>query len=123
MKIIKKSGEDYLEAAFNLFEKNGYVRSIDIATALGVTKPSAFRALKILSEQGYIQKESYGEVIITEKGIRYAQGVQKKHKAIRMLLINHLGISPQTAEIDACKIEHCLSEETTEKLYDFLKMK
>lgn len=122
MKIIHKSGEDYLEAIYNLSLNQEKVRSVDIAKALGVSKPSTFSALQNLAEQGCIIKENYGAVTLTEKGRRLAEGVQKKHKAIRMLLIDILKVSPASAEIDACKIEHCIGEETTRKLFDFLKI-
>lgn len=123
MKTLQKSGEDYLEAVYNLSCNNSQVRSVDIANSLKVTKPSTFKALQNLAEQGCIIKESYGIVMLTEKGIGLATEIFKKHKAIRMLLIDILKVSPQIAESDACKIEHCISEETTKKLFDFLKIK
>ena len=123
MKTIHKSGEDYLEAVYNILERDDHAHSVDVAKALGVSKPSAFSALRILAEQGYVVKERYGSVTLTEKGKRYAQNIQKKHKAIRMLLIDVLKVSPEAAEIDACKIEHFIGEETTEKLFEFLKIK
>lgn len=119
---ILKSGEDYLEAIYNLSLNNLKVRSIDIAKALSVTKASTFNALKNLAEQDCIEKEYYGAVTLTDKGLFLAKSVEKKHKAVRMLLIDVLNISPQTAEIDACKIEHNLSDETTKKLFEFLKI-
>lgn len=122
MKIIQKSGEDYLEAIYNLSLKQEKVRSVDIAKALGVSKPSTFSALQNLSEQGCIKKESYGAVTLTENGRLLAESVQKKHKAIRILLIDILKVSPKSAEVDACKIEHCIGDETTKKLFEFLKI-
>ncbi|MCL2370124.1 MAG: metal-dependent transcriptional regulator [Firmicutes bacterium] len=123
MKSIQKSGEDYLEAVYNLYQKDPKVRSIDVAKALGVSKPSTFRALQNLAEQGYLNKENYGTPTLTPKGIEYAEAVLKKHGAIRMLLIDVLKVSPEVAEVDACKIEHEISEETTERLYEFLNIK
>ena len=122
MKTIQKSGEDYLEAVYNLLEKDDHAHSADIARILGVSKPSTFKALQILAEEGYIEKENYGAVTLTEKGRHYAQAVQKKHKAIRMLLIDVLKVSPIEAEADACKIEHCIGKETTQRLFEFLKI-
>jgi len=121
-KSIQKSGEDYLEAIYNLLLTNNQVRSIDIANILGVTKPSTSRALNILADRGYVIKEKYGAVSLTQKGIEHAKEIQKKHKAVRMLLVDVLGIDVAVAEIDACKIEHCLSEESAKKLYEFLKI-
>jgi len=123
MKTLKKSGEDYLEAVYNLLKTNDHAHSVDIAKMLGVTKPSTFNALQILANEGYVEKQNYGAVTLTEKGRIYAETVLKKHTAIRMLLIDVLKVSKENAEADACKIEHCLSEETTEKLFEFLKIK
>ena len=120
MKTIQKSGEDYLEVIYNLSLECENVRSTDISNALKVTKPSTHKALISLAEQGYIQKQPYGTVMLTERGSVIAKSILKKHKAIRTLLIDILGVSQANAEIDACKIEHCIGEETTKKLYDFL---
>ena len=122
MKTIRKSGEDYLETIYNLLGDGQSVRSVVVAKALGVSKPSAFNAFKVLAEEGYIVKEPYGAVSLTVKGVQYARAIQKKHKAIRMLLIDVLKVSAAVAERDACKIEHCLSEETTDRLFEFLKL-
>ena len=121
MRKIQKSGEDYLEAIYNLLEKDDHAHSVDISRMLGVTKPSTFKALQILSEQGCIIKESYGAVTLTEKGRMIAYEVQKKHKAIRTLLVSVLGVTPEVAEVDACKIEHFISKETSDKLFEFLE--
>ena len=123
MKALQKSGEDYLEAIYNILKKEDHAHSVNIAKMLNVSKPSTFKALQILAEKGYIEKENYGAVTLTKKGKEHAETVIKKHQAIRMLLIDILKVSQETAESDACKIEHCLSEETTEKLFSFLNFK
>ncbi|MCL1900978.1 MAG: metal-dependent transcriptional regulator [Firmicutes bacterium] len=123
MKTLQKSGEDYLEAIYNLSKDNKNVRSVDIANELKVTKASTSVALQSLAEKGYIEKENYGTAALTLKGLNCAEAVLKKHKAIRMLLIDILKVSPEAAEVDACKIEHCISSETTTKLFDFLNIK
>ncbi|MCL2061277.1 MAG: metal-dependent transcriptional regulator [Firmicutes bacterium] len=122
MKSIQKSGEDYLEVIYGLLQKSDHAHLTCIAKAMGVTKPSTSRALHILAQKGYIQKESYGTVTLTAQGTQHAEAVIKKHKAIRTLLTDVLGVSPKAAEADACKIEHCIGEETTEKLFNFLKL-
>jgi len=119
---LLKSGEDYLEAIYNLSQEKTQIRSVDIANILKVTKPSTFTALQNLAEQGCIIKENYGTVTLTDKGRQLAQAVLKKHKAIRMLLKDVLHVSPENAENDACKIEHVISEETTQRLFEFLKI-
>lgn len=117
---MKKSGEDYLETIYVLSRTNQCVRSIDVANALNVTKPSTFKAMQNLAEKGYITKENYGTITITGKGMDVARTVLEKHNALRKLLIDVLKVSPENAEKDACSIEHIISDETTKKLFDFL---
>lgn len=120
MTTIRKSGEDYLETIYNLSHENPCVRSTDVARVMEVAKPSAHKALGALAEQGFILKESYGTITLTEQGKTVARGILNKHEAVRKLLVDVLNVSPQNAEKDACKIEHCISEETTQKLCKFL---
>jgi len=121
MKPIRKSAEDYLETIYNLSQTQGKVRSVDIADSLNVSKPSTHKAMQLLILEGLIEKESYGTVFLTDEGKRLAKEILKKHQAIKILLVDVLGVGEKTAEIDACKIEHSLSDETTQKLYEFLK--
>ena len=121
MKALKKSGEDYLETIYNLSKQSEKVKSVDVATALNVTKPSTHRAIENLIKSGLAHKESYGQVSLTDEGEKLAKEVLKKHRAITTLLTQVLGVSDEVAETDACKIEHELSEETTQKLYEFLE--
>jgi len=118
---MKKSGEDYLEAIYILSKTCPSVRSTDVAKALKVTKPSTFKAMQKLAEQGYVTKENYGTITLTEKGIVIAKAVLEKHNALCKFLVDVLSVSPKNAEKDACSIEHIISDETTEKLYNFLK--
>jgi len=122
MKSIRKSAEDYLETIYNLSLAQKQVRSVDIAMSLGVTKPSTHKALSKLVLEKLVQKESYGLVSLTNEGEALAKEILKKHQAIKMLLVDIFGVSKNIAEIDACKIEHSLSDETTQKLYKFLKI-
>ena len=108
---IQKSAEDYLEAMLMLKEKHGYIRSIDIAGQLGVTKPSVSYATKRLRENGYITMDKDGLITLTETGMEIAQRIYERHKVLTQLLIS-LGVGPETAREDACKIEHDLSVET-----------
>ncbi|MDE6605874.1 MAG: metal-dependent transcriptional regulator [Clostridia bacterium] len=121
MSQLHKSGEDYLEAILFIEEQKGRVKSVDIANFLGVSKPSVNKALTILQEMGYVSKPSYGEVTITQEGRKKAKTVAVKHVALTRLLTEVLGVSADTAEKDACKIEHDISEETTQKLIEFLQ--
>ena len=108
---IHESAEDYLEMILMLREKKGYVRSVDISQALGVTKPSVSFAMKKLRENGYIQMEERNEITLTEKGMAIARRIYDRHKALTAFLIQ-LGVDEATAREDACKIEHDISDET-----------
>lgn len=121
MSQLLKSGEDYLEAVLFIEKQKGRVKSVDIANYLGVSKPSVNKALTNLQNMGYISKPIYGEVTITQEGRIKAEIVASKHIALTQLLTDVLGVSPEVAEKDACKIEHDISEETTEKLIEYLK--
>lgn len=108
---IYESSEDYLEMMLMLKEQKGYIRSTDIAAALGVTKPSVSYAVKRLRENGYITMAQDGEISLTENGMEIASKTYEKHKVITLCLMG-LGVSQETAYKDACKIEHDISEET-----------
>ena len=108
---IQKSAEDYLEAILMLKEERGYIRSIDIAAKLGVTKPSVSYATKRLRENGYITTDPAGMIVLTESGLEIAERIYERHELITKLFVK-IGVSPEQAREDACKIEHDLSEET-----------
>ena len=102
MKILR-AAEDYLEAMLMMQKKHGYIRSIDIAEFLGVTKPSVTYTTKRLRESGYITMDRDGLITLTESGMQIA--------SLTKFLIN-LGVDEITAEADACKMEHDLSEQS-----------
>lgn len=108
---IRKSAEDYLEAMLMMKEQRGYIRSIDLAEHLGVTKPSVSYATKRLRENGYITMDHSGFITLTESGKEIADRIYTRHKVLTEFFIN-LGVDPETAREDACKVEHDLSEET-----------
>ena len=108
---LLKSGEDYLEAMLMMRERHGYIRSVDVAAALGVTKPSVSYAVKRLRENGYLLMDKEGRITLTEKGLDIAERIYERHKLLTDFLLS-LGVSEATARQDACKIEHDLSEET-----------
>lgn len=111
MKKISKSLEDYLEAILIFELKNKPIHSVKIANFLNVSKPAVSKAMQELINLGYIEKKSYGTIILQPAGRLIAQNVYEKHLAIESFLIN-LGVSKKTAEEDCCLIEHCISEET-----------
>ena len=97
-------------------EKNfGTVRSVDVAKELGVTKPSVSNAMKILKNGGYITIEDNGLIRLTEAGSEIAERIYEKHKVLTQWL-EYLGVSPETASEDACRIEHVISKESFDKL-------
>lgn len=108
---IQKSAEDYLEAMLMLKEKLGYVRSVDIADDLHVTKPSVSYATKRLRENGYIEMNKSGFITLTDKGMEIASKIYTRHKMLTKFF-TMLGVDPETAREDACKVEHDISEET-----------
>ena len=104
---IRESAEDYLEAILVLSRKGGGVRSVDIATMLGVSKPSVSHAMKLLREDGYIAMDRYGTVTLMEKGAEIANRIYERHTVLTKML-EGLGVSADTARCDACKMEHGL---------------
>lgn len=121
--ILSKSNEDYLEAILMIEIVNesegGKVRSIDISRHLGVSKPGVSKAMGVLKEAGLIDKESYGDIVLTDKGRKIANDVYKKHLLIKEFLIA-LGVPKDVAAVDCCKMEHVLSNETVDKMEDFI---
>jgi Mn-dependent DtxR family transcriptional regulator len=118
---MTSSLEDYLEAVFVLSSTIESVRVTDIAEHLGVSKPSVNRAVNTLTQNGFLEHETYGNIKITPMGESYAANVLRRHKLIKQFLINTLGVDEDNAEKDACKMEHVMSTTTIEKLYEYLE--
>lgn len=108
---LGKSSEDYLEAMLMLKEERGYVRSVDIAERLGVSKPSVSIAVKKLKENGYLEMDRSGFITLTESGHEIAERIYTRHKTLTSFF-EMLGVDPEIAQEDACLVEHDLSEET-----------
>lgn len=102
---IHESGEDYLEAILKLKQEHGTVRSIDIARELNYSKPSVSRAMGILKERGLIHIEER-EITLTEEGMKIAERIYGRHRFLQKFLCE-LGVDPQTAENDACRMGAC----------------
>ncbi|MDD6319501.1 MAG: metal-dependent transcriptional regulator [Oscillospiraceae bacterium] len=115
---IYESAEDYLEKILMLSERNGEVRSIDIANEMGVSKPSVSIAMKNLRQSGYISMDSSGYITLEPPGLEIAARIYGRHKKLTSFF-EALGVDPAVASHDACKIEHDLSPETFEKLIAF----
>lgn len=112
---IHESAENYLEAILALSEQRGAVRSIDVATRLGFSKPSVSRAMSLLRENGYVLMDESGFLTLTDAGMEIAARIYERHKLLTKWLIR-LGVPEDIAAGDACKIEHDLSPETFEAI-------
>ena len=108
---IHQSAEDYLECILKLNKELPVVRSIDIANEMNYSKPSISVAMKNLRLNGYINVDNSGFITLTESGMEIASNIYDRHLILRKWL-EFLGIDPEIAEQDACKIEHTLSKET-----------
>ncbi len=118
---LHESGEMYLETILILKKRFGYVRSIDIANEMGVSKPSVSRAIALLKENGYITFDPNGMILLTESGKTVADKVYEKHLFLTDFLTS-IGVSEETAAHDACKIEHVISDETFSALKNTLEL-
>lgn len=109
---MTQSLEDYLETIFLIIQDKKLARVKDVSEKISVRKPSVINAVKELEQRGYVVHEKYGHIELTEEGMREAKKIYKIHTLIRDFLIRILGVSEETAEQDACKIEHVISSET-----------
>ena len=112
MKLLE-SAENYLEAILMVREEKGVVRAIDIVNKLGFSKPSVSVAMRNLETNEFITRDSDGLISLTESGEEIASMIFERHKLLTDLFVR-LGVNPETARDDACKVEHDLSEETFE---------
>ncbi len=119
---LSPSTEDYLEMIYRLSDlgKSG-VRSSDVATRLQVAKPSVNRALRNLTEGGWITQEPYALIYLTQTGRLQAEGIFTRHRTLQLFLRDVLGVEEPVAEADACKMEHVISEQTMEALKQFMR--
>ncbi len=119
---IQESAENYLEAILVLKKEKGFVRSIDIVHHLDFSKPSVSRAMSLLRENGYITMDADGLIDLTEAGMDIAARIYERHSLMTQWLIS-LGVTPETAAEDACRIEHDISDETFARLKDHIREK
>lgn len=119
---VHESSEDYLEAILMLKERKGYVRSVDVANELAFTKASVSVAMKKLRENGYVQVDADGGLVLTEAGLSIARRVYDRHRLLTEFFVR-LGVDPEVAARDACRVEHDLSEQTFSKLVEHAQKK
>lgn len=118
--VIHESAEDYLESILVLQKRLGQVRSIDIVNELGYSKPSVSIAMKKLRENGYVTMAGDGTITLNPTGLEIANRVYGRHTTITRLF-TLLGVSPDIAAEDACKVEHDLSNETFQRIREFVE--
>ncbi|MBO5423859.1 MAG: metal-dependent transcriptional regulator [Fibrobacteraceae bacterium] len=112
---VYESGEMYLETILRLQQESRVVHAVDIAEALNVSRPSVSRAVQILQESGYIRLDNHKAITLTASGKKIAAAIFERHEILTNFF-TMIGVSPETAEADACRMEHVISEETFEKI-------
>lgn len=117
---LSESEEGYVETIYNLIREYGYARVADIADALNVKPPSVTNMLQKLDEQNFVTYKRYRGVVLTAKGKQLAEKLEKRHQALKEFLVM-IGVSEESAEKDACEIEHKINRETVEKLARFVE--
>ncbi len=117
---LTASLEDYLEAIFRLSQRKRVVRVRDVAQTVGVTPPSATGAVKSLKERGLVSHERYEDVVLTADGKAVAEDVHQRHEELRSFFEDVLLLDPETADDEACRLEHSISELAIDRLRRFL---
>jgi len=115
-----QSGEMYLETIYVLSQKSNTVRAIDVSEHMGFSKPSVSRAIGLLKKGGYVVSDGDGFLSLTPEGRQTAEKIYERHTLLTQVLIK-LGVSPEVASEDACKIEHDISDESVQALHRFVK--
>ena len=118
---LTSSIEDYLEAILALSEDEDAVRVTDLAVKLGVAKASASEAVRTLKSSGLADQERYGKITLTSQGLVEAKKIHRRHQVLRTFLESVLGVDHETAEEEACLMEHAIGPETMQKLVAFLE--
>lgn len=108
---MKESGEMYLESIYRLCKEKGRVRSVEIAESMNYSKPSVSRAVGLLKKDGFLEMDSDGYILLTDSGKKKAKNIYERHTVLTDMLIS-LGVDNKTADEDACRMEHVISEKT-----------
>jgi Mn-dependent DtxR family transcriptional regulator len=119
---LQESGEMYLETIFVLSREKANVRSIDISEYMGFSKPSVSRAVSLLRSGGYVNMDRDGYLTLTDVGLEVAEKIYSRHSLLTEFLTS-LGVSEKTASGDACRIEHCISDESFEAIKKHVYLK
>ncbi len=117
---LTESVEDYLESVLVLSSQLPHVRSVDVASHLGFSKPSVSHAVKMLAEEGLLEVTPNKFLLLTEKGKDVAESTYQRHVFFTDMLTS-IGVDLDTAQADACRMEHVISEETFQAIREFYK--
>ena len=117
---LQESGEMYLETIYVLSKQCDHVRSVDVSEHMGYSKPSVSRAVSLLKSGGYITMDKDNYIHLTETGLEIAEKIYARHTVLSALL-TRLGVSPETASEDACRMEHAISDESFEAIRNFVE--
>lgn len=120
MEQLSVAMQNYLETIFSLSEAGRGVRVSDVAAHLGVSKASVNNAINVLADLGYVSREKYQEIYLTDLGKGTAELLEGNHSILKSLFVDVLGVSPEVADKDACAIEHIISKETILKIRQHL---
>lgn len=117
---LHNSGEDYLEAILIIKNKKGYVRSIDVAGFMNYSKPSVSHAVSILRDGGFVGVDESGCLNLTDSGMEIAEKIYERHIFFKEKLMK-AGVDEKTAEEEACRIEHDISEDSFNKIKQYFQ--
>ena len=121
---LTMANEDYLECLVRLEHEEGAqagVRSVDVATQLGVSKASVNKAVSVLKGQGLVEQSHYGKVMLTPEGRELGEAVWHRHRLLRTFLVQELGVPFERADEEACQMEHALSADTMARWQEYLE--
>lgn len=118
---ITASLEDYLEAIYEIIEEKHGVKAVEVANRLNVKRSSVTEALKNLAEKKLVNYGRYDVISLTSTGVKVAKKVVQKHKALYDFFTKILGLTPEEASINACKVEHVISEDVLQRLIAFIE--
>lgn len=118
---MQQSGQTYLETIYLLKRENGHVKSIDVAKALGFSKPSVSRAMGKLKAEGYLEVGEKGELVLTKEGNKNAKDLVEKQETLTQFLMMTADVDQETAEDDARKMMHFISKKSFQGIRNFIK--
>ena len=122
---LTMASEDYLESVYRIMvEQDAFetgIRSVDVAEQLGVSKASVNKAITTLKEHGMVEQTRYGRVTLTDTGLEYGKDVWHRHRTLRLFLTEQLGVDEETADDEACLMEHDLSADTMRRWCEYLE--